>query len=282
MKISFLVFANKITGLGHWYRSIALAQHAQDNAHQVTIISDRQPPTHFAHHQVSYEDQDLWHSPLLSRPDWLVIDLPDEAPGWLYQVCRLKGIQTCILNGVGHQIGDRADLRIVQGLGEGDYSGVDYIILRPQVFDAKKLRRPVIDWFVFGGAADKMHLTRSFPNWPRIVFTVSEEDWNAADNHDNGFLMAASQCKRACVAMGMTPIELSIFGDMPIYVFSVSSLHLRFAQGLEAAGYVKSYPVAGLPCRQNMIDFLNTPFEPSGKPIDGLACERILDLMLKG
>jgi spore coat polysaccharide biosynthesis predicted glycosyltransferase SpsG len=222
----------------------------------------------------------MWLGPLLDSFDWLVIDLPDEAPGWLYDHCQDRGIKTCILNGVGHQVGDRATLRIVQGLGEGQYSGVDYIILRDSVFQAKKARNPIVEWFVFGGAADKMGLTQKFPNWQRMVFTISDEDWQAADNHDNGFLLAASQCKKACVAMGMTVLELASWGDIPVYVFSVSETHLKFAKGLEEAGYAKVYPKVGLPDNQKeFLGFLSEPFKITGKPIDGRACERILGLM---
>lgn len=301
MKINVLVFANKQTGWGHWYRSIAFAEYAQKAGHQVTIISDRQPPRHLAGHIVPYDDQALWRSPLYKLPDWLVIDLPEEGPGWLYDHCHATGVKTCILNGVGHQVGDRADLRIVQGLGDGKYSGVDYIILREEVFHIKEIRRPIIEWFVFGGAADKMGLTRQFPNEQRISFSISDKEWQADDRHDDGFLVAASQCRRACVAMGMTVLEL-VAMQIPTYVFSISETHLRFAQALDEAGYIKAWPNVGLPMRlsrqaaitslkygishhyyfDKITHFLSKPFTPSGKPIDGQAPKRILKLMAKG
>lgn len=285
MIVKVLVFGNETTGLGHWYRSMALADHLWQYGHAVTIISDRQPHGKFPFHQVAYEDQTLWLSPLQNQCDWLIIDLPNEAPAWLYDHCQAKGIRTLILNGVGHQVGDRADLRIVQGLTEDNYpySGVDYIILRDSVFKAKAVRNPIIDWFVFGGAADKMGLTRHFPNWQRISFSVSDSDWQATDNHDNGFLMAASQCRRACVAMGMTVLEIAAWGDLPTYVFSVSETHLRFAKSLEAAGYIKAWPNVGRAVFNiEMEEFLQEPFSPMGKPIDGRAVDRIRALMMKG
>lgn len=278
MRINFLVFACPAVGLGHWYRSIALAEYIQAAGHQVRIISDRQPPDNLLWHSVSFDDQVLWRSPLMSPADWLAIDLPDEAPDWLYDHCRANGIQTCILNGVGHQVGDRADLRIVQGLAEAQYSGVDYIILRESVFHIKAIRRPAIEWFVFGGGADKMGLTRRFPDLQRVSFSISDADWYAVQRPDDGFLVAASQCRRACVAMGMTVWELVAMG-IPTYVFSLTDLHLYFALNMQEAGYINAWNGTGLPTRSKMNDFLSEPFVPAGKPIDGRACERILKLM---
>lgn len=277
MKINLLVFANRYTGWGHWFRSIALADHLQNRGHQVTIISDYEEPR-FAHHQVPYGDQTLWRSPLMNHPDWLVVDLPDEAPAWLYDYCQAKQVRTCVLNGVGHQVGDQADLRIVQGLGEGEYSGVDYIILRPQVFEAKKKRNPQADWFVFGGAADKMNLTEKFPNWQRVVFKLPEKALASPDEYDNGFLHFASLCRRACVAMGVSAWELTAIG-VPTTVFSLTPLHLEFALEMQRHGYIKAWHKVGLPDKDTMIDFLSKPVAITGKPIDGRACERILRLM---
>jgi spore coat polysaccharide biosynthesis predicted glycosyltransferase SpsG len=281
MQVKILVFANAETGLGHWYRSIALADYLQGRGVHTTIITDRIPPDKFSYHLVNYHDQPIWQSPITGHYDWLIVDLPAEPPAWIYEYCEAQRINVLILNGVGHQVGDRATLRIVQGLDDAaEYSGVDYIILRDNVFKASRIRQPIIDWFVFGGAADQMKLTVNFPNWQRIVFAISKKDWQVSDNHDNGFLFAASQCERACIAMGMTALELAAWGDMPIYVFSISEQHLNFAQRLETAGYISAYPAVGLPDDKiDMAEFLTIPFVPTGKPIDGQACRRIYDLM---
>ena len=283
MNIKMIVFANRNTGWGHWYRSIALAEHIQSQNHQVTIISDRTPPKPLAWHCVSYDDPALWRGPLYDSDDWLLIDLPDEAPEWLYDLCQNRGIKTCVLNGVGHQCGDRADLRIIQGLtddelGPKEYAGVDFIILRPAVFEAKKISNQIVDWFVFGGASDKLNLTRKFPNWQRIVFTISPNKLQVQDREDDGFLLAAAQCKRACIAMGVTAWELSAIG-LPVYAFSLTPLHLQFALEMDKAGYIKAYPKVGIPSKRSFRNFLSVPFTPTGKPIDGLACQRILQLM---
>jgi len=279
MKVNFLCFANNETGFGHWYRSVALAKHIRNQGSQVTIIGDRVPPDNLLCHRVPFGDQTIWRGPLSQQCDWLVIDLPDEAPDWIYDHCQQSNIKTCVLNGVGHQVGDRADLRIVQGLGREEYSGVDYIILRKSVFEAKAIRRPIMDWFVFGGAADKMGLTKRFPDFQKMSFTISDQDWQAGDSHDNGFLVAASQCRRACVAMGMTVWELAAMG-IPTYVYSLTAQHLSFAKKMAGAGYIRAHRQVGLPDTEMKIrDFLGQPFTPSGRPIDGRASERILDLM---
>jgi spore coat polysaccharide biosynthesis predicted glycosyltransferase SpsG len=278
MRVAFLVLANERTGLGHWYRSLALAQEMQDEGHEVEIWSDRDA-TPFVWLDIKRFLGDASLPDLLAHNlDWLVIDLPHELNRLVVETIHLSPIKTLVLNGVGHEVGDWATLRIVQGFSDAQYSGPEFVILRRNVFEAAKVRNPVVDWFVFGGAADGMHLTRLFPNWNRITYIVSADRWGATDSQDAGFLPAAAQCKQACIAMGMTAWELAAMG-VPAYVVSISKGHLDFALQMQEAGLVKAFDAVGMPPLMAFERWLQEPFEITGKPPDGQAGARIMELM---
>jgi len=292
MNIAFLVYANQKTGLGHWYRSITLAKHLKQSGNNVYVIGDRKP-NGFEHYEIHYPVRGnhnydgIFYSLLLSDTEWLIIDTPNELPNKFYENCRKNNIKTCVLNGVGHVVGDWADLRIVQGFDdEAQYSGMDYVILRQNVFDLKVQRQeqrdfgiePIIEWFVFGGASDNMNLLRKFPNWPRFLFSVGEKEWNNSSDYDDVFLRVAVGCKWACVQMGMVAWELCTM-QIKSWIFSPTLEHLKFALELDRRGLIMAWQDVGMPEPLAMRKFLNTPFEITGATPDGKACERIERLL---
>ena len=291
MNIAFLAYANQITGLGHWYRSITLAKHLKVSGNNVIVIGDRKPDG-FKYHSAGYpfvlNNYGVFFRLLQEREiEWLIVDTPDEMPRRFYTTCRMHNIKICVLNGVGHVVGDRADLRIVQGFDDkAKYSGMDYVILRQNVFDLKAQRQeqrdfgiePIIEWFVFGGASDKMELLRKFPNWPRFLFSVSEKEWNQSSNYDDAFLRVAAVCKWACVGMGMTVWELCAM-RVKNWVVSPTPEHLKFALEMDRRGLIMAWQDVGIPDPFSMRQFLQTPFEITGATPDGRACERIERLL---
>lgn len=275
MRVAFFVMANEATGLGHWYRSMALAEAMLAEGHEVEVWSDRQPPEGMCWHK-----EFAWPvAAELAGCDWVVIDMPLELNTAGRRQIAKAGAKALVLNGVGHKVGDWADIRIVQGFApKAKYSGPEFVILRPNVFEAAKVRSPVVDWFVFGGAADGMHLTRLFPNWNRLTYIVDADRWEGTENQDDGFLLAAAGCKQACIAMGMTAWELAAMG-VPAYVLSISQGHLKFAMQMHEAGLINAWPQVGLPPLYAFEKWLSKPFEMTGQPPDNQACARIMELM---
>ena len=84
LRLIFLAYGNEKTGLGHYYRTLALAQEASCRGHQVVFLSDHK--THCCGvkgEQVRPNDPETflgWSQPF--RPDWVVADLSYPAPDW--------------------------------------------------------------------------------------------------------------------------------------------------------------------------------------------------------
>ena len=125
MNVAFLVFRNSLTGFGHWYRSKALANYLKLKHHKITIIGDYLADDWITYNSILTDDESsILSSTLYSHIlepwyDWIVVDLPFELDKQFYLACKSKKIKTLILNGVGHHVGDLADLRIVEGLDDG-------------------------------------------------------------------------------------------------------------------------------------------------------------------
>lgn len=269
VKILCLVYANRSTGYGHWFRSLALAQTAQQCDHTVTIAGDRRPSNGlpFIHlHDLS--PGALVMALQATKPDWLIVDLPGDLPEWIRELTKCR---ICTLNGIGYNQADGADLRVIQGVDDVDLpgpqdkvpvlKGIEYVILRPEIEQFKGLARSPEDWFVFGGGADVLRLLSRFtvacPGWfatlitspmapaPLIVSPTHTTIRLKEESADIFGWMSASG--RGCVAMGMCVWELLAVGPIPTYVFSATTLHLRFAEAMARHGLIKAWPTVGLP-----------------------------------
>lgn len=297
MKILSLVYCSKKTGFGHWFRSLALAQTAQQRGHEVTIVGDRHPPNDlpFIHlHDLS--PGALVMALQATKPDWLIVDLPGDLPRWIRELtpCRI-----CTLNGIGYNQADGANLRVIQGVADVDLpgpqdkvpvlKGIEYVILRPEIEKYKGMARSQ-DWLCWGGGADILHLLTRFtvacPGWfatlitspmapaPLIVSPTHSVVRLNEESTDIFGWMAGSRA--ACVAMGMCTHELVYLG-IETYCFNASELHLRFAKGMERAGLLKTWPAVGLPSNQEIKEFLSTPFRITGERPDGLGAVRVME-----
>jgi hypothetical protein len=274
MNLLFYVFADRETGLGHWYRCAALADAA--DGHRVDVVPDRSPRT-------------LRRMLALCAYDWLVVDVP-EVPECVYELAGERGVRVCQVNGVGYSRDDpRAALTIVQGYGEAEFSGPEYVVLRPELFTYRHWATN--SWFVWGGAADGMNLLPAFqeacPYWEATLVrpVLAQREMAALSAHHQAVKPAGdkifswmAQAGRACVAMGMAAWELAAL-RVPVYAFSATEGHLRFARRMEDAGLVLAYPKVGLPEPGGLRAFLELPFTPWGTPPDGKAAERIVRLM---
>lgn len=295
MKIVFLVYAKPETGLGHWYRTIELAKRAEERGHYVTIVGNRmaRPFTFFQVRE--NEEYDLYHVLHQIDPDWLVVDLQDSVPDYIYNITKTR---LAVLNGVGYDKEDEADLTIIQGFSdknrENILSGEKYVVLRKELFEAKQhIDKKAKDWFVWGGTKDKMGILTAFPlimpeskaslviskMFPIELKTISNPAIHTpVFVDDSSIIPLMTISNRACVAMGMIAWELAAL-EIPAYVFSVSNGHLGFANKMQENGLLLAYPEIGLPEENKVVEFLSTPFEITGNPPDEKGADRILAAM---
>jgi spore coat polysaccharide biosynthesis predicted glycosyltransferase SpsG len=300
MKVVIVVYAKPDVGLGHWYRSIVLANELVSRGHFVWICGNKMllGKEHLYFQIRENEPDDLLHVLDQIRPDFLVLDLQNGVPKYIYELCDRFSVNTLVLNGVGREEEDDAYITVIQGfppkdisIGENTYYGSEYVIIRPELF--KFTYRPVFPWFVWGGAKDKMNLLnrfqRVFPDEQSIMVSnkFSENHVEQVGRHsiyndvkDDAIFALMNACERACVATGMVVWELLALGIMT-YAFSWSEGHLGFAQRMEDSGLIKAYPKIGLPkSNYEIMEFLSEPFEPDfSLAPDGEGASRIVDTM---
>lgn len=282
LRILMYCFANEATGLGHWFRSLALAQAAHQRGHTVTIASNRTPPRPLKHIQARYLDPGDYNRAIqASRPDWVVVDLPHTPPAWIREMTPGK---IAFLNGIGYNQADGLiDLRIIQGAaevnlpGEQDkvptVKGLEYIILRPEIAQHKGAVRGEFS-LIWGGAADGLSLLQNYADWfpdEKAFFLVADmtpipllkspNHWllKLKEDSDDLFWWLA-RCKRLVCTMGMI-IPESIYLSTPSFCLNYSPLHLAFSTPLAERGLIKNYPAVGLPSREEMERFLTEPWE---------------------
>jgi len=273
MNLLFLIYKTKETGLGHWYRMQVLMNAARARGHIVALATNE----------------------LDFIPDWLVIDVPEDMysskvldflESYPYPTTRI-----CTVDGISHKLGISADLNISQNLS-GEYSAPEYLIMRKPV--TQRCFALTAEWFVFGGASDKMKLYEKFrrdcsAQTANIVIGKFAPCPNIQDvnskhhiwiNLEDNIFSIMSRSEKACLAMGMTVWEaLSL--DLSSYVFSYSDRHLQSALAMEQAGYIKAFGETGLPEPKVFREFLQQPFTPTAPPIDFLGAERVIKLMEK-
>lgn len=290
MRLGFLSWANAHTGLGHWFRCLALAEAAFNRGHRVTFISDRQVNNprvlNCDAEYLNQEQIEFWTSRLSF--DWLVVDIPDQIPEWIWGISANK----CVIDGIGHEAQKKADLNISQGFGNAEYGAPDYVLLRRLAPPQRVDPAPCDGMFVFGGGADKLGLAarfiRSCPDIPaNIVVSPLAELQQASNsplhnvyrmNGDKIFTVIQASTS-AAVHHGMIVWELVSMRLAP-HVFSYSVNHYENAKQMEDAGYVLAYDAVGLPEGDEPLrDFLLRPAVLTGKPIDGRGAERVIKLM---
>lgn len=281
LNLTFLVFSQQETGLGHWYRSLALAQAAHNRGHIVTITSNRIPPRPLKHIQARYLDPDDYNQAIqATRPDWVIVDLPHTPPAWIREMTPGK---IATLNGIGYNQMDGADLRVIQGAaevnlpGEQDkvptLKGLEYIILRPEIAQHKDAVRGEFS-LIWGGAADGLSLLQNYGDWfpnEKAFFLVADMTPTPLLKSPNHWLLKLKEdsddlfwwlarCKRLITAFGMVVPE-ALYLQTPVFSLNYSSLHLAFSTPLAEMGLIKNYPAVGLPSREEVERFLTEPWE---------------------
>ncbi len=289
MKIAFLVWADRNTGLGHYFRCQALAEAAFNRGHRVRFISNRKSTLNGSTFQCEYLDKTSFEFFMENNlPDWIVIDIPDQIPDWLWAVKARK----CVIDGIGHEAKAKADLNISQGFDGGEYGAPDYLLLRQHMMLNSAIPKPREGMFVFGGGADKLGLARRFAqsckdipanivispmvDWVEMPLSPAHTLYTLDDNRVFSVMKASTS---AAVHHGMIVWELCRDGIAP-KVFSYSLQHLEDAKRMEEMGYILAYDAVGLPEGDiPLLDFLQRPVVFMGKPIDGHGAERTIKLM---
>lgn len=297
MKIAVLVYAHKEVGLGHWNRSVALIKELESRGHMVWVLGNMMVHRKMYFQVRENSEIDLYHVIEQLKPDVLIADLQTEVPKYVYEIIG-DHEKLVVLNGVGRYMDSDAGMLFIQGLGESTdghiFAGPEYVILRPEL--EKWYEGPESEWFVFGGAKDKMNLSSTFQNVfqetnTNILMTPMSVslDHTYRTMYHNIFIapsidkqvetlkMAVSNVSRACIAMGMTAWEMAALG-IPTYAFSATQGHLDFARRMEDAGILRAWNGVGLP--EEPLDFKEflelPPIQPKLRP-DFMGASRVAD-----
>lgn len=272
--MNIMLYCFTDTGLGHWYRCHALVKEIVNRGSYAAIVGDKPTKWSSFYFTAKKDDKKVFETAVNTiEPDWVIVDLPEKVPGWVFNIKS----NVCVITGMGHEENDKADLIINQGL-VGEYCAPDYIILRDEVFNHKSKLNSLTDWFVFGGAKDKLSLIEAFSEiYHNYNYSALVSPDVISDNFPFHWIMSKS--KRACISFGMTAWELAVYG-IPTYAFSIAEGHLNGALKMEGAGYIKAYHKIGLPKDlQSMRHFLETSYTPTGEIPDGLGAKRVIKLM---
>lgn len=298
MKIAVLVYAHKEVGLGHWNRSVALVRELEKRGHYVWILGNM-----MVHRKMYFQvregvETDLYHVIDQLKPDIFIADLQDEIPEYVYDI--VSEDRLVVLNGVGRERESRAAMVFVQGFsassGANIFSGPEYVILRPEIEQWRE--GPESEWFIFGGAKDKMHLSPAFQRvFPEVEANILMSPMSdtldktyrtmhhnifiapSIDKQAETFRVACSNANRACIAMGMTAWEMAALG-IPTYAFSSTEGHLAFAKRMEDAGILRAWNGVGMPDTPlEFKEFLELPpIQPKMRP-DFMGASRIVNLL---
>lgn len=297
MKIAVLVYAHKDVGLGHWNRSVALIKELERRGHMVWVLGNM-----MVHRKMYFQvregnEIDLYHVMEQLKPDVFIADLQDEIPDYVYNL--VGEDRLVVLNGVGREREYRAGMVFIQGytnsVGENIFSGPEYVILRPEL--ERDITGPVKEWFVWGGAKDKMRLSQVFQKvFPESetnilmtqMSTTLDETYRtmfheiflpkSLDDHADTFIRAIKGTRKACIAMGMAAWETTTLG-IPTYAFSSTEGHLAFAKKMESEGLLRAWNGVGLPSLNEMAEFLSQdPIVPSVESrADFMGASRVAD-----
>jgi len=283
MHLAVFYFTGRDYGYGHAYRCQTLADAARVAGHNIIKISNDVLQIGY---YISALDTEgivaLYDILVKTKPDWLIIDLPD-TPRTVISLARELGIRVCLLNGVGHAMEtELADLVWIQDTPER-------VILRSEFVT----ELPARDWLVFGGGADETGLLPAFSKimqhasaylintrltgYSNNIVKSNKHSLVLTDGLEMLRYMRAS--RKAIIHMGMTAWELAALGK-PVYVFSRTAEHLHFAQQMQQQNLVLAYPQVGLP--ETDLDFrgfLATKFIPSGRMPDGLGAQHLLEAL---
>ena len=288
-----MVSANKTTGLGHYFRCLALTEAARNRGHIVGFVSDRKPPFNsLLYYPAEYLDEGGFAKAYEKfHPDWVVADLPVTVPDFVLNTPARK----CLIDGIGHEVQARANLNISQGLDGGEYKAPEYVLIRRRSMLPVVKPEPVKGMFVFGGGADKLGLAKRFvQTCPDILANVvisplaeqihmdASYVHNVYQMDDDRIFRVIQKSNAAVVHMGMICWEIIAHYVAP-HIFSYSIEHLESAQRLEEAEYALAYDFVGLPESDVAFnEFVRQPALYRGKPIDGRGAERVVKLMERG
>jgi hypothetical protein len=292
MNLLITSICSELTGMGHYFRALTLAQAAYRAGHKVTFACDlfpqeRQPGILTIPLTYQPDNPHLVFGEL-NGYDWVILDSPSELPPPI----KVEGVKLCLIDGVGHAAG-QADLVISQGL-EGEYCAPEYLILRQELFVPGTRTVQSDTWLVWGGAADKLGLLPAFaqscPDFPAYllqseflrdrVIETGKRQWVVPVKGDE-LVHWMRQTSQTCCAFGMYAWEALALGHS-IYTFSLTDRHLKSALEFAERGWVRAWPQKGLPDAELMKDFLAEPLKPvKVEGLDGKGCERILNLLQK-
>lgn len=231
--------------------------------------------------------------------DWVVFDTPMPPPAEALHEAYKRGKKVATLHGVG--LSDWLDKPQVFWKQDSARSA----IVRSDIF--KWPRRvgnevvdedKMVDWFVFGGAADVLDLANKFvelelPESANIVQTeVSARNHGTPDRYTLGtnkhvsvfgvdrdmYIKGLYYARKAAFHLGMSCWEFAALGR-PMYIFSGNEDHLHDAKLFEERGLALAYPRVGVDDIDLVREFLQQPFTPTGVRPDGLGAYRFLDLL---
>jgi len=288
MNVGILYFGLDEFGLGHHYRCVQLAEKLEEDGHTVYMFSNFQFRRKLYFQLRPHNEYDLYHVLYQCDLDWLVIDTPYYPDDFVFKHKDQLDFRILYLN--SDKDYPQIDVNIIQGCLSGTHSGPQWVIVRKSLSDYQATVKTGLT-FVFGGSEDSMDLLSNFTKYAKneqailvggkVPEKVTENHIFTIPNDDASFLGIMSSSSKAVIQFGMTAWELVYYG-VPTYAFSPTTNHLRWAQAMENEGLIKAYPDTGIPSSNQIMEFINEPFEineDSRSKLDTYAVDRIVELM---
>ena len=278
MKVQFYVVSSP--GLGHIYRSVALALELQKHGHTVALKTD----TGTVADNIAKE---YLSTALLDNPDWIVVDQAGAQNVGAIRPCR----KSCYIGVVGDPMVDgidvyeRADLIVVQGIPPMGapkkwLTGFEYAILDPQLISMRNSPRERAIFF-YGSIWSDMD------QWPEIV--ARELNIMVLDSKQpegRFFRKDMAMCKYALTAWGMTALEACCLG-IPQVTITHNPEGYRSASYLGSRGalvnhvyndrFLADYAIMGLRMLISDAAIYQKMSLTAMKLVDGLGCQRVAD-----
>jgi spore coat polysaccharide biosynthesis predicted glycosyltransferase SpsG len=289
MKLLFVVFADQLHGMGHFYRTMAVRDEALARGYRVQLAGNYQHDPAMYLERIDAKDR-LDELVKFGGPDWLIIDILEPLPEYVVELAHKYHCRVALLNGIG-----RKD----NGLGVDvlwAQDQPDKAILRPEI--RALVPEPQEHTLVWGGAADELGLTSYYMRHMDDKAIIALTAMTTHETRESAILHGTRKPEQQVVTVSgdeiYEPLRTSrkvvahlgmlcweaAYLRVPMYIFARSHGHLADAKKFEDLGLACAWNGIGLPDSGiKFREFVGQEFMPTGEAPDGLGAGRFLDAL---